>query len=238
MQVTTERGALGVARARARKWLRIFQQLVRVLDRIEPQETPLARAFVFLVQRALGHLEHHEGGMAMGAPVRSLDGASEAGGEASGDELLAAVALARQSGLRRDSRDDPSGDELEVLLVLAGSLTESADGGAYGDPAVAIDDLVRDYRALQQLQSQEVLRMTFFPLAFRKRWALLLEAAAAKQDPLRRLAFELSVMKVIHALFALAIGWRRAAEFGRTEPEADAWFACSLGEALLKSTRR
>lgn len=236
MQLSTDRGALGVARSRARKWLRIFQQLVRVLDRLEPQETPLARALVFLVQRALGHLEHHDGALAMAPPVRPLD---EAGGhEASGDELIAAVALARHSGQRRDSRDDPSGDELEVLLVLAGALTESTDGGSYGDPSIEIDDLVRDYRALQQLTAADVGRVALFPMAFRKRWALLLEAAAAKQDPLRRLAFELSVMKVIHALYALAIGWRRAAEFGRDDPEGDAWFACSLGEALLKSVRR
>lgn len=233
MERTIGPGALGVARARARKWLRIFQQLVRVLDRLELQASPLARALVFLVQRALGRLEQSDHGLREAAPVRAL----EAEGEPSGDELRSAVGLARAAGMRRAGRDDPSGEELEVLLVLAGALTESPDGGSYGDAAIGADDLAREYRGLQQLSADDVLRVTLFPLAFRRRWSALLRAAAERHDPLRRLAFELSVMKVIHALYALAIGWRRAAELGRDEPEGDAWFASSLGEALLKSTR-
>lgn len=233
MELTTSRGALGVARARARKWLRIFQQLVRVLDRLEMQSTPLAKALVFQIQRALGHLE----GNGASLPVRPLE-ASGSEEEASGDELRAAVGLARKSEMRRDSRDDPSGDEIEVLLVLAGALTESDDGGSFGDPKITVDQLLREYRALKQMSHAEVVRVELFPMAFRRRWAALLQAAAAKDDPLRRLSFELSIMKVITALWALAVGWRRAAEFGRPDPEGDAWFASNLGESLLKGRCR
>lgn len=232
MQVSTGRATLGVARARARKWLRVFQMLVRVLDRLEPQESPLARALVFLIQRALGRLEGNPAAM----PVAPLEGlASEEG--AQGDELVAAVRLSRPLPDRRAHREDPASDELEVLLVLAGALTESEEGGAYGDPAVPVDALFREYRSLQKLSAADVLRVELFPLAFRRRWSALLESAAAKDDPLRRLSFELAVMKVIHALYALAIGWRRAEAFDRADRDGDAWFALSLGEALLKSSR-
>ena len=233
MQATTRSATLGVARSRARKWLRIFQQLVRVLDRLEPQTSPLARALVFLIQRALGHVDGGHGAL----PVRPLD-EREGFDDTHGEELRAAVDLVRQADLRRDAREDPSGDELEVLLVLAGALTESDDGGSYGDPAIGVEDLMREYRALKGLTAPDLMRVELFPLAFRRRWAALVEAAAAKDDPLRRLGFELSIMKVIHALYALSIGWRRAVEFGRTETDADAWFACSLGEAMLRSARR
>ncbi|MSR45756.1 MAG: hypothetical protein EXS13_01595 [Planctomycetes bacterium] len=233
MQATTGSATLGVARARARKWLRIFQQLVRVLDRLEPQRSPLARALVFLIHRALGHVDGGHGAL----PVRPLE-EREGFDDARGEELRAAVELVRYADLRRDVREDPSGDELEVLLVLAGALTECDDGGSYGDPALAVDDLLREYRAMKGLAVPDVMRVELFPLAFRRRWAVLLEAAATKDDPLRRLGFELSIMKVIHALYALAIGWRRAVEFDRTEPDGNAWFACSLGEAILKSARR
>jgi hypothetical protein len=238
MQATVGSATLHVARTRARKWLRVFQQLVRVLDRLEPQDSALARSLVFLIQRALGHLDGGDGAL----PVRPLapnsSGDVEERGEPPGEELRAAVDLVRSSDLRRDARIDPSGDELEVLMVLAGALTESPDGGSYGDPLITVDALLREYRALKSLAAPDVMRLELFPLAFRRRWAALQAAAAAKEDPLRRLAFELSVMKVIHALFALAIGWRRAAEFDRGEAEGDAWFACSLGEAILKGARR
>ncbi|MBM4015658.1 MAG: hypothetical protein FJ293_11935 [Planctomycetes bacterium] len=238
MQATLGSATLHVARTRARRWLRVFQQMVRVLDRLEPQESALARSLVFLIQRALGDLD---GGDTV-VPVRPLavpvgpDAAD--GGELPGDELRAAVDLVRGGELRRDARVDPAGDEFEVLLVLAGALTESADGGSYGDPAITVDALLREYRALKSLAAPDVMRIELFPLAFRRRWAALQAAAATREDPLRRLAFELSVMKVIHALFALAIGWRRAPEFERGESAGDAWFAWSLGEAILKGARR
>lgn len=237
MQATSGSTMLGVARMRARRWLRVFQQLVRVLDRLEPQQTPLARSLVFLIQRALSHLD---GGDAASPaqPLETFDRPFEDGSELRGGELRAAVDLVRQSDLRRDVRVDPSGDELEVLLVLAGAMTESEDGGSYGDPAISVAELLHDYKALRSLAAPDVMRMELFPLAFRRRWSALQAAAAAKDDPLRRLAFELSVMKVIHALYALAIGWRRAGEFDRGESESDAWFACSLGEAVLKGSRR
>jgi len=235
MQVSAGLDALALARSRARKWLRVFQQLVRVLDRLEQQDrSALAAALVFMVQRALGHLEH-------GEPVSSVAPAAtcnEHEAECSGDELIAAVGLARHVHERRDLRDDPTGDELEVLLVLAGALTESPDGGAFGDESITPDDLVREYRALRHLSAADVLRVPLFPLTFRRRWSALLQAAAAKDDPLRRLALELSIMKVIHALYAMAIGYRRAAAYERPDPDGDAWLAFTLGDSMLKAYRR
>jgi hypothetical protein len=239
MQASVGFDALALARARARKWLRIFQQLVRVLDRLEQQERSLlASALVFLTQRALGHLESAE----PVPPVSPLSAGraviEDEGPETSGDELLAAVDLARHAHERRDPREDPASDELEVLLVLAGALVEDPDGGSFGDFAVSTEDLVREYRALKQLSADDVMRVPLFPLGFRRRWSALLQAAAMKEDPLRRLALELSVMKVIHALYAMAVGYRRAASFDRPDPEGDAWLAYTLGETTLKSTRR
>jgi hypothetical protein len=234
MQAPAGFDALSLARSRARKWLRIFQQLVRVLDRLEQQQdSMLASALVFLLQRALGHLETGEPVPPVPPPQRF-----DVEAECSGDELVQAVDLARHAHERRDVREDPASDELEVLLVLAGALIEQPQGGAYDDFSITVDDLVKEYRALKQLCPQDVLRVALFPMAFRRRWAALLQAAAAKEDPLRRLALELSVMKVIHALYAMAVGYRRAASFDRPDPEGDAWFAYTLGEATLKSIRR
>jgi hypothetical protein len=240
MQSSVGFDALALARSRARKWLRIFQQLVRVLDRLEQQERSLlASALVFLTQKALGHLESTEpvgpvSGMSSSRTMTIEDDAAEA----SGDELIAAVDLARSAHERRDAREDPASDELEVLLVLAGALVEDPDGGSFGDFSVSTDDLVREYRALKQPSANDVMRVPLFPLGFRRRWSALMQAAATKDDPLRRLALELSVMKVIHALYAMAVGYRRAAAFDRPDPEGDAWLAYTLGEATLKSTRR
>lgn len=235
MQAATAVGALGLARSRARKWLRVFQQLVRVLDRLEREaQSPLASALVFLVQRALGGLDATD----PAAPVAALEPEGVGDGDAAGDELMAAVDLARHARDRRDLRDDPASDELEVLLVFAGALTEAPDGGAFGDLSIGVEALVHEYRSLKHLSADDVLRVSLFPAAFRRRWSALLKSAAAKDDPLRRLALELSVMKVIHALYAMAIGRRRAANFGPSDPDGDPWLACTLGESTLKSIQR
>ena len=229
--------ALALARSRARKWLRVFQQLVRVLDRLgQQQQSLLASALVFLVQRALGHLESGEPVSPVNPvpPPRGM----EIDAECSGDELIAAVDLARQNHERRDAREDPASDELEVLLVLAGALIESPEEGAFNDLSVSTEELVKEYRALKELSPDDVMRVPLFPLSFRRRWATLLQTAATKDDPLRRMALELSVMKVIHALYAMAVGYRRAAAIDRPDPEADAWLAYTLGESTLKSLRR
>jgi hypothetical protein len=234
MQAPVGLVALDLAKARARKWLRIFQQLVRVLDRLESQPpTLLSSSLVFLLQRALGHLEN-------GEPVAPLPAPGELelrGGDCTGDELHAAVDLAR-AGERRDPREELASDELEVLLLLAGSLPEAEDAGKFGDLTIPTARLVEEYRALRQLQPDAVLEVALFPTSFRRRWSALLKAAASKDDPVRRLALELSVMKVIHALYAMAVGYRRAASFDRPDPEADAWLAWSLGEATLRTLRR
>jgi hypothetical protein len=237
MQAPAGLDALAVARTRARKWLRIFQQLVRVLDRLEQQqESLLASALVFLVQRALGHLETGEPVHPVQAPRAEMTGDFEA--ECSGGELIAAVGIARHANERRSSREDPAAAELEVLLVLAGALIEDSEEGSFGDFNVTTDDLVREYRTLKQLSAEDVLRVPLFPLSFRRRWSALLQSAAQKEDPLRRMALELSVMKVIHALYAMAVGYRRTSSFDRPDPESDSWLAYTLGEATLKSVRR
>ena len=234
MQTSAGLDALALARSRARKWLRIFQQLVRVLDRLEQQEhSLLAAALVFLIQRALGDLESGESVTPVAPRTPEHDDS-----DCSGDELLQAVELARHTHERRDLRDDPTGDELEVLLVLAGALIEAPDGGSYDDFNVDSDALAKEYRALRHLSADDVLRVPLFPQAFRRRWSALLRAAASKDDPLKRLALELSIMKVIHALYAMAIGYRRASDFDRPEPDGDAWFTYTLGDTMLKSTRR
>ena len=234
MQAAAGLDALSLARTRARRWLRIFQQLSRVLDRLEQQpESLLASSMVFLVQKVLGNFETGESMPPSAAP----SGEFEAGG-CSGDELVAGVDLARHVHERRDLRHDPASAELEVLLVLAGALIESEDSGSFGDFSISVEDLVREYRALKQLSAQDVMRVPLFPLSFRRRWSALLQSGSATGDPLRRLALELSVMKVIHALYAMAIGYRRAATMDRPDPEGDAWLAYTLGEATLKSMRR
>jgi hypothetical protein len=233
MQTAIGLDSLGLARARARRWLRVFQQLVRVLDRLGQQpRTMLGSALVFLVQRALGHLE-------AGEPIAPLPGPrpedlDEA--ECGGEELRTAVELARFASDRRDDGGDPASAELETLLVLAGSLIDAPDSGAFEDLAVPAEQIVREYRGSQRLAAEDVLRVELFPVGFRRRWAALLQAAA-RCEPLERLRLELSIMKVIHGLYAMAIGYRRAAAFGRADPDGDAWFAFTMGESMLKSQR-
>ncbi len=226
--------AVALARSRARKWLRVFQQLVRVLDRLEERsDSLLAAALVFLVQRALGRLEDGE---PVSAVASERDVELEAS-ECSGDELLAAVDLARPAPDRRDVREDPASAELEVLLLLAGALTDSQESSTFDDFSVPTEALVKEYRSLKHFSPQDVLSVPLFPDSFRKRWSALLQAAAS-EDPQRRLALELSVMRVIHALYAMAIGYRRSSTFGRPDPDCDAWLASSLGEATLQLVRR
>src|SRR5882672_6798912 len=138
MQAPTRLDPVTLARGRARKWLRVFQQLVRVLDRLEQkQDSLLASSLVFLVQRALGNLESTE----TATPIASGDGEVFEADECEGTELISAMAMARDDRPRRNLRDDPASDELEVLLVLAGSLVESDEKCRFNDLAVPADAL-------------------------------------------------------------------------------------------------
>ena len=234
MQAPTRIDPVTLARGRARKWLRVFQQLVRVLDRLEQkQQSLLASSMVYLVQRALGNLEAAE-------PVVPVEGgerdATEV--ETDGGELLSAVALSRDRAPRCELRDDPANDELEVLLVLSGALVERDEPCRFDDLAVTDEVLIVEFRKLQQSSADEVKRDTLFPPLFRSRWAGLVETASKTNDLRRRLTVELSIRKVINALFAMAIGYRRAADFEETRTEHDAWLAWSIGESALKGVRR
>jgi hypothetical protein len=239
MQAPTRIDAVALARGRARKWLRVFLQLVRVLDRLETRhESRLAAALVFLVQRVLGRLETPE-------PVAAFtpdDSAELLEGEATehgGTALMTAMALVRPPAkTSRGTREDPVNDELEVLLVLAGSLTHAADDGRFDDPKLTAGQLVKEFSALKQGAAGEVVKVELFPTDFRVRWAGLLESAAKRGDPMRRLSLELSLMKCIHALYAMAIGFRSSSEFESAQGENDAWLALSVGESILKSGRR
>jgi hypothetical protein len=236
MQAPTRLDPVTLARGRARKWLRVFQQLVRVLDRLEQkQDSLLATSLVFLVQRALGNLETPEPAL----PISASDGEVFEGGESEGTELVSAVSLSRGHGRgASDLRDDPASDELEVLLVLAGSLIESDQSGQFDDFTLTPDALAREFRTLKQSSPEEVQKVAIFPPLFRSRWAALVESAVQKTDPMRRMALELSLMKVIRALYAMAIGYRRAAAFEESRTDHDAWLAYSIGESVLKSVRR
>jgi hypothetical protein len=234
MQAPTRLDPVTLARGRARKWLRVFQQLVRVLDRLEQkQQSLLASSMVYLVQRALGNLE-------AGEPVAPVDvhdrEATEV--ESDGGELVSAVTLSRDRAPRTELRDDPAHDELEVLLVLSGALVERDEPCRFDDLAVTDEVLVVEFRKLQQSSADEVKRDTLFPPLFRSRWAGLVETASKTNDLRRRLTVELSIRKVINALFAMAIGYRRAADFEETRTEHDAWLAWSIGESALKGVRR
>jgi hypothetical protein len=235
MQAPTRLDSVTLARGRARKWLRVFQQLVRVLDRLEQkQESLLASSLVFLVQRALGSLETTE----PATPIAGSEGEVFEAGENEGAELLSAIAIARDERPRRDLRDDPANDELEVLLTLSGAMVENAEACRFDDLAVPADALVREYRLLNQSSADTVQTALVFPSLFRGRWAALVQSAAQKTDPMRRLSFELSIVKVIRALYAMAIGYRKAADFEESRSEHDAWLAYSIGESTLKSVRR
>src|SRR5262249_44323008 len=135
-------------------------------------------------------------------------------------------------------KEDPASDELEVLLVLAGALIDAKDEGSFADFNVSADDLAHEYRALKQSTADGVLKSTLFPLVFRQRWAGLLQGAAQKEDPLRRPALEPSIRKVVHALHAMAIGYRRASDYDTAQPAHDAWLAYSIGDSVLRSARR
>jgi len=238
MQAPTRIDAVALARGRARKWLRVFLQLVRVLDRLELRhESRLSASLVFLVQRALGRLDAAE----PVAPFTPDDSAELLEGEATeggGTALMTALALSRPPKSARAHKDDPPNDELEVLLVLAGSLVHSKDDGRFDDTKLTAAQLVKDFKALEQGSAAAVQKADLFPTEFRRRWAELLESAARRGDPMRRLALELSIMKCIHALYAMAIGYRSAADFEEAPSDHDAWLAWSVGETKLKSGRR
>lgn len=235
MQAPTRFDPVTLARGRARKWLRIFQQLVRVLDRLEQkQESLLASSMVYLVQRALGNLEAAE----PVAPIEGGDREAVEGGEADGSELVSAMTLSRSQRPHSELRDDPANDELEVLLVLAGALVERDEPCRFDDLAVTDEMVLDDWRSLQQSSADDVKRDTLFPPLFRERWAGLVSNATRTSDLRRRLTAELSIRKVINALFAMAIGYRRAADFEETRTEHDAWLAWSIGESSMKGVRR
>jgi hypothetical protein len=235
MQAPTRLDPVTLARGRARKWLRVFQQLVRVLDRLEQkQQSLLAASMVYLVQKALGNLEAIEPAV----PVDGNDREAVEGVEADGEELVSAVTLSRDKRPRSEMRDDPANDELEVLLVLSGALVECDEPCRFDDLSVTDEVVIVEYRKLQQSSTDDVKRDTLFPALFRSRWAGLVEAATKTSDLRRRLTAELSIRKVINALFAMAIGYRRAADFEESRTEHDAWLAWSIGESALKGVRR
>jgi hypothetical protein len=238
MQAPTRIDAVALARGRARKWLRVFLQLVRVLDRLElRRDSRLAASLVFLVQRALGRLDAPEP-VAPHAPDDSNELLENESSECGGTALMTAMALARAPKTARAQKEDPANDELEVLLVLSGSLAHAKDDGRFDDEKLTVEQLVKDFAALKQGTADAVQKAELFPTEFRRRWAELLEAAARRGDPMRRLAFELSIMKCIHALYAMAIGFRSASDFEQSQAENDAWLAWSVGESMLKSGRR
>ena len=264
MQPPTKVDAIALARGRARTWLRVFLQLVRVLDRLEHrQESLLAASLVFLVRRAMGKLDAPEPAVAIAA--RGHEAAeSEAGlceAAVGGAELMRAVELARPRARRdarplpgpgelrelrelrdarepRELRDEPANEELEILLVLCGALTESADEGGFGDLARGADAIAEEFRSLQQFSAAEIGKTSLLPPAMRQRWIALLVEAAGHEDPLRRLARELSLSRVVQALYAMAIGYRRAAGYDRDASDHDPWLALSIGDAALRSLRR
>src|SRR5262249_40862366 len=162
-QAPTRIDAVALARGRARKWLRVFLQLVRVLDRLELRhESRLSASLVFLVQRALGRLDAAE----PVAPVTPDDSADLLHGQAT-----AARALPRPPKSARAHKDDPPNDELEVLLVLAGSLVHSKDDGRFDDTKLTAAQLVKDFKTLEQGSAAAVQKADLFPTEFRRRWA-------------------------------------------------------------------
>jgi hypothetical protein len=116
-------------------------------------------------------------------------------------------------------------------------LAHAADDGRFDDPKLTAGQLVKSSRRSSRARPER-WEVELFPTDFRARGAGLLESAAKRGDPMRRLSLELSLMKCIHALYAMAIGFRSSSEFESEQRENDAWLALSVGESILKSGRR
>ena len=223
---------LTTARSRARHWLRIFGGLVKVLDRLdERKDSPLARSLLFLLNRSLGHLEpegpfgaeREELARQKGHDpdrVRSLD-------------LLVAVEFVNPNGDSGRSERVLS-DELQMLLALSTSLLEEGDEGRFADPKMSGEEVAAEYHALRQVTPDAVLDVTLFPLALRRRWRQILGQLSEQTDPLRRLGLEMSLMRVVRSLYAMALGFRTLHEaIDANNPARETLLAFTVGDASL-----
>ena len=224
---------LTLARSRARHWSRVFDGLVDVLERLERQpDSLLARSLVFLIHRALTQSSDARRPVSAGRLLQK-----HAAGAGDGVDLFDACEwIGSEASASRAERG--ARDELEVLLALASSLTQDEAPGVFDDTSVGDEQLAREYHSLRQAQATSVQDVSLFPPSFRDCWQELIDRAEAESDPLRKLARELSLMRVIRALYALAIGYRDLGplEEGMGEGVGEGrepWLAFSLGEATL-----
>lgn len=213
--------ALVATRSRARHWSAVFDRLAKVLETLDKQSdrSLLARAFVFLVERSLRHLDAP-------APLESARGNS-------GDEedLVFALELAQsESGRGRDA----AGDEIEMLVALAHAMLSSTSPDRFEDREISSEAIAAEFRAIHQNDAGALDRMELFPAEFRACCKAMRERFRQDPQPMRSLAREMTLMRVIRCLYALAIGYRDVVRGSRPDETArTTWLAFTLGEASL-----
>jgi hypothetical protein len=204
----------------------VFSGLSTVLEKLYAAEgVLLPQTLVFLIQRSLGRLQPQEP-----LEIGSTDERDQASASAREGMALVTAAGASQGSPNVDTR--PVFDELEILLELC--RVDLLEGCRFADRTLSREQVRREYHELRQIATADLDKMALFPRAFRERWQQLMQSAEEERDPLRRLHHEMSVMRVIRTLYALALGLRARADFPAVpDKETEFWLAYTMGEADL-----
>ncbi len=214
---------LAATKNRATYWMTVFSQLVKLLDRLEKRpSSQWAVTLEFLLRRAVEQWEARTTAREQ-EPVASFDA----------NESLTGADLWK--GVRQVHADSDAflHDELEILLLLADSILEDeTDHGALGDTSVSADDLLREFRTQALMSVDSVNRTRLLPAVARSRWSKLLTHAASVGEPEARFRFEMALLRVGRALYAMAIGLRQS---GLGDEMPRALVAFTLGESELSN---
>jgi hypothetical protein len=217
-------------RNRAGSWLRVFTSLVKTLDQLSSrQSSPLMEALAFLIERNLHQIEReHLGGDPGDGPAGIVQPLADPDVDVPswGDRFRGLRATIQGSG-----EESFAADELDVLLILAEAWLEDGDDGRFVDPALARARLAEEFRSLR-VAPDEPGRLELLPAPLAQRWVKLFVRASTIEHPLRRLSYEMALMRVIRCLYAIAIG-ERSGSLPDDLPPRRMLLALTLGDHFL-----
>ncbi len=227
---------LNRARHKARHWNRVFGRFLDLFDGLEERrDCLLTGSMLFLIHRCVSNLEFAEP-VTDDGPVDPLDSA-RSGDRFEGLDFEDAIEGAMRP---HGEHHDVAAGELQILMVLAHGLVKSTPGSSkFADDGVGAEDLAVEYRALGSASGKAAVEVcTLLPSPMKAAWSAILEHAEKQCDPLKRLRLEMTLMRVIRALYAMAVGVRRAESSAMDEQGRWAWIAFTCGDACLMSAER
>ena len=205
---------------RVHYWERVFRRLRDVFAQLESRsDSFLAVSFAFLLERSLGDLRL-PASEEVAEPL-------EAGAEA--DRFGSAL---RWIGRASHDREEEH-DSLQVLLRAAESVLADSAQYDFADLDLDEDQLLREFVLLASFTDEGLEEVQLLPPKFLRFWLGMIEVLRRLDGEAARHRLQLSLLRVIRGVYALAVGFDRLGR-GTDELRQDLLLAYSLGESAVQ----